>query len=509
MPLRKQRVRPSARTTSLPAPTGGWNARDALGEMAPIDAVYLQNWFPATSDVIMRLGYSVHSSGITGQVETLMNYAGASADEFFAAAGSNVYDVTSAGPVGAAVVTGQTNARWQYTNVSTSGGNFLVAFNGEDDGLLYDGSAWSTVSITGVASADIDNVTLFKDRLWLTEKNTLSLWYLGSKSIAGAATEFPLQSIAGQGGYIVATGTWTIDSGYGVDDLFVIITSKGQVIVYKGTDPTSIDTWALVGIWDIGAPVGSRSLMKYSGDLIIICQDGLMPLSAALQSSRVNPKVALTDKIQWAVSRSVSSYGANFGWQTLFFPKENMLFLNVPIEEGSSQEQYVMNSITGAWCRFVGWDANCWELFQNDPYFGGNGFVGKAWDGYDDDGNNIETDGKQAFNYFNSRGVQKRFTLMRPVISANGLPAIYAAIDVDFEDAFIAGPIAFSPVAAALWDIAIWDSAAWSGDLFIQRQWQGVAAVGFCGAPRLRSATSGIDVHWISTDVVFETGGIL
>ena len=106
----------------------------------------------------------------------------------------------------------------------------------------------------------------------------------------------------------------------------VFVTSWGEVLVYKGTDPSSANTWALVGVWQIGAPVGRRCIMKYAGDLLIICQDGVYPMSSALQSSRVNPKVALTNKIQFAVSDAVTNYGSNFGWQLISFPKQKHLF---------------------------------------------------------------------------------------------------------------------------------------------------------------------------------------
>jgi len=32
-------------TASLPAPIGGWNARDSLAEMNPLDAVQMVNFF--------------------------------------------------------------------------------------------------------------------------------------------------------------------------------------------------------------------------------------------------------------------------------------------------------------------------------------------------------------------------------------------------------------------------------------------------------------------------------
>ena len=61
-------------TVTVAAPTGGWNARDALGAMDPLDAVTLQNWWPGTNSVLLRKGYTNHATGLPGQVETLMVY---------------------------------------------------------------------------------------------------------------------------------------------------------------------------------------------------------------------------------------------------------------------------------------------------------------------------------------------------------------------------------------------------------------------------------------------------
>jgi hypothetical protein len=56
-----------------------------------------------------------------------------------------------------------------------------------------------------------------------------------------------LSAFASMGGYLMAMGTWTIDAGYGVDDLAVFITNMGEVIVYRGTDPSSATTWGWSG----------------------------------------------------------------------------------------------------------------------------------------------------------------------------------------------------------------------------------------------------------------------
>ena len=516
MITKQRRVAPAKSTpASLPAPVGGWNARDALGEMAPDDAVQLTNFFPATTDVMLRYGYSQYATGLTGQVETLFSYAGGAAKKLFGVSNGSFYDVTAGGAVGAPAVTGQTNSRWQYVNNATTGGNYLQAINGADKMQVFDGTTWhvdgsgAPYDITGVDSRNLSNINVHKFRVWFTQENTLKAWYLPTGAIGGAATAFDLSGTAMMGGYLVAMYTWTIDAGYGVDDLAVFLTSQGEVIVYRGTDPATANTWALVGIWRIGTPVGIRPCIKFSGDLLIICQDGVYPMSGALQSSRTNPKVAVTDKIQFAVSAAISSYGSNFGWQLLQFPKENMLFLNVPVQEGMNQQQFVMNTINKSWCNFTGWAANCWELFNENPMFGGDGYVGIAWSGLDDDGANINADGLQAFNYFNTPGQLKQVTMIRPTLFTDGSPAASANVNVDFDLANTTAPLAFTGTTYAIWDSAVWDSGIWAGDLNVTRQWQGATGLGYAIAPRLKVASQGIRVQWVATDLVMVRGGIL
>lgn len=505
----------SALPATLPAPIGGWNDRDPLGAMAPTDAVYLTNWFPSTTSVMQRYGHSRFSTGYGGaeQVQTLMNYYGASTNTFFSATSlGSIYSITAGGAIGAAAVSGLTNGKLQYINVATAGGNFMMAVNGANKMRYFDGTTWSadggTYTVTGVATEACSQINLFKNRVWLIENNSLNVWYLPTSAIQGAATAFPLQGIATLGGYVMAMGTWTMDAGYGVDDMAVFITNMGEVIVYKGTDPASTATWALVGVWRLGAPVGRRCFTKYGGDMVLICQEGLLTMSAALQSDRVDNKPSMTDKIQNAVSSAITEYGANFGWQVIQFPRENMLILNVPVEAGDNQQQYVMNSITKSWCNFTGWEANCWEIFDDDLYFGGLGFVGKAWDTLADNATNIETNGKQAFNYFGGME-EKRFTLIRPNILSDGSPTALCNMDVNFADVDPTASLSFSSSTYALWDSAIWDSSIWGADLSVIRQWQGVNALGSCGAVRLKTASKNIQVQWISTDIVMEKGSIL
>ena len=496
----------AAKVASVPAPIGGWNARDSIANMDVLDAVQLTNLFPSVNNVVLRPGYTKYATGLPDQVRTLASYSSGTDNQLFAFSGTAIYDVTLGGAVGAAVKTGLTNDVWEYVNTTTPAGGYIFAVNGYDDPLLYNGTTWTTPTITGVDPKTFSNITTFKNRVWFTQNDSLKAWYLDTLSIAGAAAAIDMSSVAQLGGYLIAVGTWTIDAGYGVDDNLVFITSNGEVIVYSGTDPTDVTKWALVGVWRIGKPVGKRCMLKYGGDRLLLTYNGLYPLAASLQSSRLDPRIALSDKIQGAFAAATQVYGNNFGWTICFDPKHNALTVNVPISEGR-QQQYVMNNITKSWCNFTGWSANCWEIFENEPYFGGDGYVGHAWDDdYADDGANIASQALQAFNYFDSRGVKKYFTRARPSLFTSGTPAIFVGMNVDFELINTTAPLSYSPTNTSVWDGALWDNGSWGTESIITNNWQGITGIGYCGATNFKSASQGITILWASTDIVYQTG---
>jgi hypothetical protein len=498
---------------SLPAPTGGWNARDAIANMKESDAVILDNWWPTTSDIQGRKGWSSHVTGIVDDVETLMVYASTS-EKMFAAADEFIYPVTSAGAVGSADVSGLTNSRWQWINVATTGAQYLYAVNGADKPLLYDGSSWtaidgvSTPAITGVTTTGLIDIALHKNRVWFVQKDTLTAWYLPTDSVGGTANPLRLNGVARRGGELVSIGTWTIDAGEGVDDHWVAVTSEGEVIVYKGADPSNANTWALVGVWHLGSPIGQRCLLKYAGDILVNCEDGVMPLSKALIADKI-AATALTDKIQGAMSAAATTYGANFGWQMLHYPKATMLVVNVPTNSvGTAQQQYAMNTITGAWSRFTGIEANCWAIFNGEPYFGGAGIVGRFWNTYSDNGNNIFGEVLQAFSYFRQRGRLKHWKMARPVLATNGTPSLSVSLNVDYDTDSRPSTVSFTPSAVAQWDIAKWDQAKWGAGLRVLKNWQTMGALGVCAAMHFVSAQQ-LETRWMASDFIYEPGGFV
>ncbi len=502
-------------TASQPAPIGGWNARDSLAMMKVEDAVQLDNFFCLPSEVQVRYGYSNWATGLGSQVESLMDWQSGSARQIFAAAGTAFYDVTSTGAVGAAVQSGLTNARWQSTVYELAGTTWLISVNGVDKPRYWDGAAWVAVdnasvpAITGVTTTTLVGVTVHQKRVWFVQSATLTAYYLPVNAVGGAATAFNFGPLFSRGGYLMALSTWSIDAGDGSDDLLVAITSEGEIAIYRGTDPATAATWALIGVFYVGTPMGRRCAMKYGGDCLIITKDGLLPLSKGLASVKINTKQNLTDKIQSAISTATTAYGSNFGWECALYPSINMLLMNVPVTTGS-QEQYVMNTITGAWSRFTGWAANCWVLSNDELYFGGNGVVAKAWQAHQDNDSDIVADVQQSFSYFSLRGQLKHWNLARPILRSDGTAGILIGMNVDYRNDDPSGTITLSSVPGSVFGSAVFGTATFGGGaLTVTAEWQGIKALGTAGGLRMRVSTRLADVRWAATDFNMIRGGVV
>lgn len=490
---------------SIPPPVKGWNARDSLASMDEADAIELVNWFPKESSVRVRNGFASHATGLGATVESLMSWTGPASSKLFGAADDEIFDVSSAGAVGAAAVSSLTSARWQHVMFSISSGSYLYIVNGADAPRYFDGSSWTAPTITGsgLNASDLIHINVFKRRIFLIEKDTLNFWYFPVETISGAITKFSLGPLADLGGYLVAMGTWTRDGGNGIDDYAVFVTSRGQAIIYQGTDPGDANAWSLVGVFRIGAPIGRRCMLKVGGDLIIITEDGFSQLSRFLAGARTSERAAMSDRISGAVKDAVDNHRTRFGWQPVFHPSGNMMLFNVPM--GLTSAQFVSNSTTGAWCKFTNMNASCWEAHDNKLYFGAaSGIVYQADTGLDDNGSDIETTVRSAFSYFGDRSRAKRLSMVRPNFLLDGVITVALRVNTDFENKYPDSTPSFTPGSGAEWDAADWDDADWGDAASVTRDWQAVNAIGHCASMALKTASQNGNIEWNSTDWLYE-----
>lgn len=514
--LQDRRFPPGQSSTpeSRSPPVRGWNTRDSLAAMRPEYAVLLDNWIPRSLWVEMRKGAEEHSTGFSAEVETLMAYRPSSgAGKLFAASDTGIFDVTSGGAIGAAV-SAITNAKLQHVNFATSAGQFLCAVNGTDDYRYYDGATWTTVPTFTFGAGTLDTntligVTVHQSRLFFIPKNSLKFYFMDLVgTIFGTVDVFHLDQVFTMGGYLMAMGSWTFDGGDGPEDRAVFISSEGQVAVYTGTDPGEAASWTLAGTFFIGRPVGRRCLMKMAGDLVVLTERGLYPLSKALASATINRTIALSDPIEPTIAQQAQILMNTFGWQVLLHTAQNLLIVTVP---STPRVMYAMDLLSKAWCRLKGWDALCMEVFDGFLYYGSSTAVVRAFSGVSDFGNQIEAELMSAYDYFSTRGQSKQIKLIRPHFRAAGGFSLLLGGNTDFGVEVPRAVLEVVPGGdTAVWDTALWDEAVWSADATVAGDWQTVGTrPGFNFSLYVKVASATTTPALVAVDYLLTKGSAL
>lgn len=487
---------PDIKVEPVPSPIGGWDAISPLANMEARYAVVLDNWVPRPGWIELRGGYNTWCNTETGgPINSLLVYRPSSGTErMFAASGTAIYETTDNGSPQASK-TGITDSKIQYCNFTPAGNTtYLVCCNGSDSVLNFNGTVWSTPSITNVTSSNLIQVTSHMRRLWFVEKNTTKVWYLPTDAISGAATALDVGSMLTYGSYVIATSTWTVDGGNGPNALFVILSNKGQAVIYQGVDPSASDTWNIVGVFDLPSPIGRRCLKKIGSDVAVITNSGLLPISKALPFNPASQRqVAFTNRIQNAMLSAAQSYSNQFGWEVELFPAQTLMIMNVPTVANSQQLQFVMNAMTGAWCKFTGWNANTFCVFNEQLYFGDNlGNVNVAYTGPLDLLNPIVYDMKCAFNFFNEPGRIKNMSMARPYLIADGTITPTLSVDVDFADNSPSAEVTTLTPTGGVWGTAIWDTSTWSTGVIAVNNWLSTNALGTALALRMKVNFGGV-----------------
>ena len=505
---------------SIPASIKGWDQISSLAQMDADHAVQLDNWIPRPGYLEIRRGSRAWATGVgtsSSPVETVMEYTApvGTNSKLFAVADGTIYDATAGGVASATTVTGLSNSRMQHVNFTNSAAtSYLIAVNGADTPKIYNGTVWADMTLTGIVPGDVVAVNAWKGRLWFTLINSTKVGYLAVGAIAGAVTVFDLGSFMTRGGFVQTVSTWTQDSKQTVDEYLAFITSRGQVIVYQGTDPATANTFALVGLYDIGAPIGRRCFLRISGNLWVVCVDGILPMSEMLTLDRAAAaKVAPTTMIQNAMMASARTYSNNFGWQFIEYAKGQLAILNIPQVENNTSVQYVMNTLTGAWCQFTGMNANCWTVLNDVPYYGGNDGTVWQWDYGSGDGiNPITATVQTAFNYFESRGHLKRWTMVRPILTTDGSVTPGVGLNVDFGTGAPVSIPSVTSTGGALWDVALWDVAIWPIGSALVANWTTVEGIGQCASIITKVSTvdngqaNGVVLQLNGWDLIAEPG---
>ena len=483
---------------NVPSPSGGLNTKDNESLMEPTDAVIMENWFPGQGSVSTRKGFTQYATGLSGYVETLMEYNANTIRKFICANGSTLNDITNPASI-INIGSGFTNAKFQWVNFNA----YLIMVNGADTPQTFDGTTLvaSTISGTGLTVNELNGINIHKNRVYVWNSNAQDVWYGATNAIGGVFTKFQLSRVAPFGGNLISMMTWNLDGGNGVDDYAVFLMSSGDVLLYQGSDPSN---WALLGTYKIGRPIAIRGAKKVAGDIMIITDQDFVFFSEVFKN---DGSVTQRSKLSGAAIEAVNNYSSNYGWEVAMYPKGGWLLINVPVATNTTYHQYILNTITGAACKFTGMNASTWGMYNNNLYFGGNGKVFKADDGYDDNGVNIVCDIQSAYNNLGSPQ-EKVVNSYRNTLKLDGTVVINSIVNFDYgrgETSQNSSSVAIG----SFWDVAMWDVAMWSPEGLTRNELIYSSGQGVDIGMRIKVSINGQQINWYRTDYSVSVSNII
>ena len=566
-------------------PVNGINARDAYARMAPDDAVDLMNVLSNPYGLQVRNGYQEFATniGANDTIGTMMSYYPATASitanpnlfrydvmepppapmlaaslgnvggQIFACTSGQIFDVTAggSGPWVAQINVAVANDLWSWCNFQNEAGAFLIACNydggyyifgqvgfsdGFSNGFSVENVGFKKV-LQGAISGQIfgtnpDNfvfVMAWKRRLWFIEKNTTRAWYLPVDQITGTVAPFDFGANFPHGGRLEVLINWTIDDGIGIDDNLIAISSEGDVVIYKGTDPNDAATFGLVGIWYVGSvPAGKRFAEMLGGDVHILSVNGLSQASQLIAMGQIANEVTENtgSKIDPLLRSLMQSSQKEEAWYCKFIPHEQIFAIGVPeVYSGQGVTQLAYKVRQKAWSRLE--NLPFFTIINHSGVVFGGGRLsasgvnggGKVYLVFDNATDNQLLDSPQsgdmirarvtpAFNSFGSAGMNKRFTMIRPTFVSAGNVSAKVTILTDFNRGtqFTAPtlPSSFGDV----WNVGQWDVAKWSGVGLTRHKWLGVLGSGYTATCQIDAvALGGTVLTSIDWNVV--AGGIL
>lgn len=340
----------------LPPQIGGINIKDPAIDLPPQDGLSVVNYYCFESSLWSRGAETVARdlSG-TNAVKGMHNWVNAfDVDIVVITTDAKVF-VLSDTTYTATDITGAVT----MTNGATSAAsfnNYLFLCNGTNAVIRVDRSpVTSAAAFVGPAGADatLNQVCSYKKRLYFVQKNSNSIWYGGVGSVTGALTEFDITTTLDIPSNIYFCTNWTLNQGIQNEELFVIVTRLGEVLIYSGDWPAA-DNWQLIGKTQLPRVLSQRSFCKLGGDIIIYTELGPVRLSDAVRSGALpSEEFQMTRKISKAF-QSLAIGGASgtvpsTADRALMVRDDTLPFIYVI----SQSYIYVMNYQTGAWSIFT------------------------------------------------------------------------------------------------------------------------------------------------------------
>lgn len=482
---------PRGQSIPVPAPTEGMNTRDGVSSLSPTECRSLRNMIAERGKVVIRKGKTSHQviSGVSS-IGTMFTHEGVSANVIIAAAGGELYNVTGEP---SALTTAEYNSDvWSVVQFNDT----TIGVNGQDTPWAFDGTtvAASGLSGSGLTITNLRTVNVVGVRMWFTEINQARVWYLAPNAVTGTLTQFDLGQET-KGGYCVGV------YGYGPYTIFIM--STGEIVTYQG-DPGTDFTHAKA--YNAPRPVGHDPAININGEPVIMTASGPMPFEAIARGLDDNAvEQGPWGKIAPSWATDFESYGANAGWNAVFF--KGLVILNLQVDSTTSK-QWVYNTRTKSWSFFGELDGYQFTEAAGVLYFGDKGSNEIfTYSGSSDDGSAIVGTIRGGFIYPFQSQVNGQYTLARVNVEATGTVTVQIQVDTDYRELGItATEYSVASSGSGPWGEPWGEPWGTNGEPILK--WSSVVGFGRSVAPVVQFNSQADDLAFYGIDLIAAQCGV-
>lgn len=425
---------------------------------------------------------------------------------------------------------GHTGTIVKVIDNGTTGTLWLKATTGtfQDNETITDGAGGSATAngvrsllitaLTGVATDEIDHINVYRNRLWLTDR-TMDVYALATDAISGAvAYTIALAGVFRRGGYVMATASWSFDAGNGPNEVIAFITTEGEVAIYQG-DPADTATWGIIGLYDSSPMMGKNAFLKVAGDVLMVTEIGLVPLSQLKNKDPAALAIAAVSRNIQPDWQAEARQRRTLPWEIVKWTSRNIAYITCPVtgeEAVTPAICFAVNLETGAWSKVTGWNTRCLILHDDWVYFGTNaGTLMQADIGGSDDGEIIYYTYVGHMDHLGAVGSYKTVTQARGIFRTLGEFNPSLSITTDYTVTLPSYPSAASPVSPSLWDAGLWDEAKWDAGVTyytVTTNWVSIGKSGFAHAPIIlitSGSTAAPSAELVAFDTLYNPGGLV
>ncbi len=387
--------------------------------------------------------------------------------------------------------------------------------SGTGTGIADGTCTWDyTPAIGGKDPGTFVFVTVWGNRVWFVERDTGNAWYTGIGSLFGTVTQFPFGARFRAGGDLRGLYNWTRDGSMGSINSLVGISGGGDLVIYEGTDPASIASFGLKGVWSLGGggvPLGRRLATDFGGDLLVLTTVGVLPLSTLVVGQSVLERSPyLTAKVSNLFNQYMAAARTSKGWQARVHPQDNTLMINVPASDGTTS-QLVMNLTTKGWSIYPDMPAMLsMESWGGNLYFGttdgrlciNTGYLDAVKLASPTAYTPIQWEVLTSFQNGGSQNFKRAMQARISFLSEGGNPGVSVAARFDYDLTELATVTINPGNSTNVWDTGKWDTAVWGGSYSPTVVTRGLTGCGVFvaiivrGTATSRTSLTGIDCFY-------------